>query len=480
MHNKSNSPVLKVVSVSVLTAIVIGGCAVGPNFKKPEPNMPGRYVGAAGTQAASDEMLARWWTVFNDPNLNSLIERAEMSNLDLKVAEQRVRQARAQRGVVAAGLYPNLNASADYTRTRTPKSVTGPANTRNLFTTGLDSSWEIDIFGGTRRAVEAAEAGIQIAVEDRRDTLVTLTSEVALNYVELRGFQQQIVIAHENLAAQQHTADLTRERFAGGTGFASRLDVANADAQVATTLATIPVLETSARQTIYNISVLLGQEPDALLKELSAPSQIPASVPELPAGLPSDLLRRRPDIRSAEAQIHQATANVGVAVADLFPKFNLVGNLSFSGTNTNMFNWSNRFWSIGPSVNWQLFSAGAVQSNIKVQKAIEQQFVLGYQKTVLTALQDVEDALIAYVNEQQHHKALADAVASNKQAVQLSTLLYTEGITDFLSVLDAQRSLYATQQAYTQSTANLSTDLIALYKALGGGWEMTDQAKGTK
>jgi NodT family efflux transporter outer membrane factor (OMF) lipoprotein len=294
---------------------------------------------------------------------------------------------------------------------------------------------------------------------------------VALNYVELRSFQQEIVIAQDNLTAQKHTAELTRQRF--GSGLVGALDVANADAQVGTTASLIPTLETSAQQTIYNLSVLLGLEPSALLAELSPVSQIPYTPPTLPAELPSDLLRRRPDIRRAEALIHNATALIGVATADLFPKFNLTGSAGYQSNVAmhSMINSHNAFWSIGPSIDWQIFNAGAVRANIKVQEELTKQATLAYQGTVLLALQDVEDALLAYSYEQQRHKFLEDTVVANRKAVDLSTQLYSQGQIEFLNVLDSQRSLYTAELALVLSTGTLSADMIALYKALGGGWE---------
>lgn len=457
--------------ISSLCLLILAGCTVGPNYHPQEANVPSKWSGLTSpikaTTAYTD--IVHWWTAFNDPNLTSLIERAIQSNLDLKQAEARILQARAQRGVVSSGLWPTADVTGSYSRAHTP--ATG---TSSLFQTGLDAAWELDIFGGTRRAVEAAEADILFAVEDRRDVLVTLTSEVALNYVELRGFQQEIVIARNNLQAQQHTAEVTRQKLR--VGFVGSLDVANADAQVSTTASVIPALETSAQQTIYNLSVLLGLPPASLLKELSPTSSIPTTPPEVPMGIPSELLRRRPDIRRAEAHIHSATANIGVATADLFPKFSLTGSLNFQSDQLNrLVEWKNRAWAVGPSADWQIFNAGRVSSNIKVQKALQQQSVLTYQQTVLTALQDVENALVAYAKEYERHKALVDAVAANVKAVDYSTQLYAQGQTDFLNVLNAQRSLFASQDSLVQSTRSLSTDLVALYKALGGGWDSKSQ-----
>ena len=438
------------------------GCTVGPDYKPQDANAPANWVGTKNA-ASPDTTLLEWWTEFNDVNLTSLIERAMKSNLDLRQAEERIRQARAASGVAGAGFWPTADVTGSATR-----SGTGTKKS-NLFKTGLDAAWELDIFGGTRRNIEAAEADIRASIEDRRDVLVTLVSELAINYVQLRGYQQEIIIAQNNLKAQQQSTEVVHKRYEGG--FVSALDVANADARVATTMSQIPLIETSAQQTIYNISVLLGQEPASLLEELSPASSIPLTPPEVPAGLPSDMLRRRPDIRRAEAQIHSAIAQIGVATADLFPKFNLAGDIGVSASKLGDIRWNQRSWSFGPSASWEIFNAGRVSSNIEVQKALQQQAVLTYKKAVLTAIQDVENALIAYTNEQEHHKALIDAVAANRKAVDLATQLYVEGQTDFLSVLDAQRSLYNSEDSLVQSTRNLSTDLISLYKALGGGWD---------
>jgi NodT family efflux transporter outer membrane factor (OMF) lipoprotein len=463
--------------VVVLCFSALAGCTVGPNYKPPQPRVPASWSGptvAAGNQptTVAAEDIIHWWTTFGDQSLTSLVERAVNSNLDLKQAEARILQARAARGIVTAGLWPSAAATGSFTRSHSPATTTpggsGGVN-RNLYQAGLDAAWELDMFGGVRRDVEAANADVLAALEDRQGVLVTLAAEVALNYIDLRGFQQQIVIAQDNLKAQKHSAELTRKRFQGG--FVGALDVANADAQVATTASQIPLLESSARQAIYNLSVLLGREPSALLEELSPTSIIPVAPPSVPVGVPSDLLRRRPDIRRAEAQIHSATARIGVATADLFPKVSLSGTGGLQGSQSNaLTNWNNRFWSFGPSASWQVFDAGRIGSNIELQKALKEQSFIAYQQTVLTALQDVENALIASAKEQEHRNRLMEAVAASRKAVDLATQLYTEGQTDFLNVLAAQRSLYTSEDALVQSNRNVSTNLVALYKALGGGW----------
>jgi len=344
------------------------------------------------------------------------------------------------------------------------------ADEKDLFQAGLDSSWELDLFGGTRRNVEALDADLRAAVEDRRDVLVSLAAEIGVNYLNLRGAQQELAIARRNFEAQRRTADITRKRYEAG--FVSGLDVANAEAQAAGTASQVPLLESTARQAIYSLSLLLGKEPASLLLELDDREPIPRTPPEVPVGLPSDLVRRRPDIRRAEARLHAATARIGVATADLFPKFSLTGSLTFSGESlSSLAQWSSGFYSMGPSISWPVFDAGRIRWNIELRNALQEQALLAYEKTVLTALKDVETALAAYSKEQEHLRLLEIAVENNRKAVDLATRLYVEGETDFLNVLTAQRSLFVSEEALAQSTRNLALHLIALYKALGGGWE---------
>lgn len=464
----------------VVLATCLWGCAAGPNFKPPVTTAPAAWTGITERSAmqpsvatAKPAQLAAWWRAFNDPELTKLVEEALATNLDVQVAEARLRQARAARGVVAGGLWPSVSGSSSYDRIHSPangSATVGGAGDHDLYEAGFDAVWELDIFGGLRRNVESANAVIQAAREGLRDAQVSLAAEVALNYVQLRGFQQQLVVAHENLKDQQHTAAITRQKLMAG--FVSTLDVANADAQVATTESQIPLLQVSAQQAIYALSVLLAQPPSYLLKELSTTQPLPITPPEVPIGLPSDLLRRRPDIREAEAQLHAATAQIGVATANLFPKFSLTGNI---GWQSNLLhNWltdSNRSSSFGPAMSWGIFQGGSIVANIQQQRAIRDQAYLTYRKTVLTAFQDVENALFAYDKEWVHRRALSDAVTASSKAVAVSMQLYRAGQTDFLNVLQAQATLYTSQSALVQSNSNVCQDLIALYKALGGGWE---------
>lgn len=451
---------------------------VGPNFSPPQPAVPSEWTGVANAPAGGQYVatarpvnLAQWWRQFDDPTLTALVEEALKENLDLRIAEARLRQARALQGVVIGGLWPAVFASGSYQR-----SKSGHEPGQDLYQTGLDAIWELDLFGGLRRGVESANANIRTAIENIRDVQVSLIAEVALNYIQLRGIQQEIVIAQNNLKAQRHTAEITRKRLK--VGFASALDVANAEATVATTESQSPVLEIAAQQSVYALSVLLARPPAHLLELLSPAGNLPRVPAEVPAGLPSDLLRRRPDIRASEEQLHAATAQIGVAVADLFPTFSLSGSVNWSSNLLRtLWSGSSRSFNVGPSATWPIFQGGSIVSNVRLQEALRDEAFITYQKTVLTAFQEVENALIAFAKEQQHRLALNDAVASNRKAVDLSLQLYTEGLADFLNVLDAQRSLYASEDALVQSERDIFLDLIALYKALGGGWESLPSGK---
>jgi NodT family efflux transporter outer membrane factor (OMF) lipoprotein len=466
----------------------IAGCLVGPHYKQPEENVPEHFSEQPATQSID---VARWWTTFNDPTLNNLIDRAVASNLDLRLATARVREARAQRGVVGADLWPDVNVGASYTRSRTSENAFDfkrgngasagspdfanfalPGEEHDLYQAGFDANWEIDVFGHVRRSIEAANADIAATEEGRRDTLVTLLAEVARNYVELRGFQRRLEIARENLKVQQDTLDLTNARFQGQ--LISELDVSRAEAQVATTAAQIPSLEAQRNAAAHRLGVLLGEQPGALLNELLAPTDIaiPSGPADVPAGLPSDLLRRRPDVRRAERELAAATARIGVATAELFPRFSLTGSLGLQSEDfRDLADSGSRYFSVGPSVSWPIFDAGRIRSNIQVQNARQERALVLYEQSVLSALEDVENALVNYSKEHQRRISLTRAVEANRKAVDMSKMLYDRGLTDFLDVLDAQRALFVSEDALVQSDRTISTDLVALYKALGGGWE---------
>jgi outer membrane protein, multidrug efflux system len=477
--------------IAPIAALLVASCEVGPDYKTPKDRTPAQFneIESAtrpntpsSTQPISADMqpddYQRWWSNFNDPILNSLIDRAAKGNLDLVAAEARIREARAQRGIVASGLFPQASADGSFSRARASSNVIAgsggegfiPGIASNLWQAGFDATWEIDVFGGTRRGIEAANYNIEAAVEDKRDVLVTLMSEVAVNYIQLRGAQYELAIAEKNLKSQQQTLQLTRSKAEGG--LSPYLDVAQQEAQVATTAATIPTFQASIRLNIHHLGILLGTNPGALSAELSEQAPIPVGPESVPPGVPSDLVRRRPDVRRAERQLASQTAQIGVATSDLFPQFSITGALGTEAAQfRKLFDYSSRFYSIAPGVTWDIFDAGKVQSNIDVQNALQAQALATYRKAVLQSLQDVDDALITYNREQVRRQYLREAVAANQKSVDLSTDLFEKGSSDFLSVLDAQRSLFAAEDALAQSEQTVSTDLVALYKALGGGWE---------
>jgi NodT family efflux transporter outer membrane factor (OMF) lipoprotein len=466
-------------SVIVLCAVLVTGCAVGPNYKEPQVQVPDQYGQPPATQPATQPttqpIAAAWWTNFNDPTLNQLIDDARRSNLDLRTAEARVREARAARGIISADYWPDIDATGSYSRSRASKTIGNfgqfAAGEQDLWQAGFDAAWEIDVFGRVRRGVQAADADIQAAVADRNDVLLSLLGEVARNYVELRGFQRQVAIAENNVKSQQETLELTRVRLNAGLG--TDLAVAQTEAIVAATQSQIPAFQTLAQQAIHRLSVLTGKPPAALVAELDPIKPVPAPPPDIPAGVPSELLRRRPDIRRAERQLAAATARVGVATADLFPRFTLTGSLGVESNEfDNLGDNDSIFWSIGPGVRFPIFNRGRLKSAVAVENARTEQALSQYEQTVLRSLEEVENALVAYRKEFVRRESLARAVASSQRSVQLSQQLYQRGLTDFLNVLDAQRALYQNQDLLVQSESNVSANAVALFKALGGGWDV--------
>jgi NodT family efflux transporter outer membrane factor (OMF) lipoprotein len=459
-------------AVSLIVLAMISGCMVGPDYHPPKTQAPPAWSGVTNSNAAAATRLtdhtvdlAHWWTHFQDPKLTGLVRAALRTNLDVQLAGALLREARATRGKDAGGLWPSLSASGSLTRTGT---VNG--GHQNAFAAGADAVWNLDFFGGTRRQLESDDASIRAARENIYDAQVALVSEVALDYIQVRSAQEQIAIAQTNLQSEMHTADVTRQK--GMAGFVSALDEANADAEVATTAATIPPLQTTIQQNIFALSILLDRPPADLLEDLSKPGSIPLTPPEVPVGLPSDLLRRRPDIRAAEASLHAAAAQIGVAVADFYPQFSLNGSLNYqSSLARDLFAGPNGIYSGGPQVNWPIFSGGSMVSNVRLQKAARDAAYITYQKTVLAALADVENYLVAFAREWDHRKALSDAVVKNRRALDLSQQLYQAGTTEFLTVLDAERSLLASETALALSRQAISSDLVNIYRALGGGWE---------
>jgi NodT family efflux transporter outer membrane factor (OMF) lipoprotein len=428
----------------------------------------------ASVSAQPGPSLQRWWQQFQDPELNSLIDRAVATNLDLEAANERIHAARALVGVATGGILPTVDGTGNYLRG-------GGANLQwqSTWTSTLNGAYQVDVFGGARRAIEQADANLDASLDDKRNVLVTVLGEVATDYMQLRGEQQEVKIAKESLEVDERNAKVTRDKKTLGTG--TNLDIAQADSEVASTNAALITLEASAQQTIYALSVLLALPPTALEAELSPEGKVPDPPTQIPAGLPSELLRRRPDIRQAERLIAAANAGIGVQVAQLFPQFSLTGSVGLQASRIDlMTNWKNSFWSFGPSVTWSILDAGIIRSNIDLQYANTEQAVTAYRKTILTALQNVQTVLVSYAQELHRRVALEDAVRFNQQAVRLSSERYDNGQTDFLAVLDAERTLFASQDALVLSNEAVSSDAVQLYVALGGGWEIDSPAATTQ
>jgi len=467
--------------LTLFAALLLSGCsAVGPDYQRPNIEAPRQWTEPAGLTGSQTDS---WWKTFNDPVLNKLIGDAITSNLDLKRALARIKDARALRSATIAAGLPSLAAKSNISRrlnnssSSASQSGTSSAGggfgignqSTNIFQTGFDAQWELDFFGGIRRAVEAADATLDVEVENSRDVLVTLLGEVARNYIELRANQQLIAITGKNLRAQQETWELTQIR--QQTGLSGMLEVTQAQAQAATTEAQLPNYETAAKQSIHALSVLLGKEPGSLAIRLDRQGSVPAVAAQLITNLPSELLQRRPDIRRAERQLAVANAAVGVATAELYPKINLAAFIGLQNTTITDFTPIGKSWSAASSLSMPIFNWGKLNANIDSKKTQFEQTFLTYQSTVLSAFKEVEDALIAYSKEQQRHKALAKAVAADQLAVQLANERYQKGLTAFLDVLTSQTALYQAQSLLITSESRLSGNLVALYKALGGGWQ---------
>jgi multidrug efflux system outer membrane protein len=479
------------VAFSLMAGSAMGAAwpKVGPNYHPPKTTVPDAYhqqPNAAGTN--TDAALGNWWATLNDPELTSLIDRAIKSNLDLKVASSRVLEARAARRITRADLLPTVESRDSVQRVRdgitsglfnVNKGSSGGSNLltpfeSNVFQLGFDASWEIDFFGGRRRALEAATADVASTAEARRDVLLSLLAEVARNYSELRGFQRRLEIANQNIALQQDSLHLTRVRADAGLG--TQFDVERQTAQLESTRALVPSLEAAEIQTSHRLGVLLGEEPGALLDELTQKKPLPTVPPNVPVGLPADLLKRRPDIREAEARVAAETARVGVARADLFPKILLNGSAGRQASEpAGLTLGAGNFFAIGPAITLPIFTGGKIRANIEAQKQRLDQALTQYRSTVLRSLEETENSLVAYGREKDRRARLMASVEASRQATMLADELYSRGLSDFLSVLDAQRQQLAAEEDLAQSDTAVVSDLVALFKALGGGWESVPQ-----
>jgi NodT family efflux transporter outer membrane factor (OMF) lipoprotein len=456
-----------------LVVIILTGCAlVGPNYVPPKASVSkdwhAQLKGGLTAQEMNPQTLAAWWSTLGDPALSRLIERAVSGNLDLKKSGARIREARARRGIAKAGLFPTLDASGSVVRSRSSED-TGTGTTSSLYAVGMDAAWELDIFGGVRRSVEAADADLGASQEGLRDVLVSLLAEVALNYMDVRTYQARLAVAEENLAAQSETYQLTLWRFEAG--LSDLLVVEQARYNLENTRSQIPTLRTGSEQGMNRIAVLLGEQPGTVHTELEQYKPRPFIPLQVAIGVPAEVLRQRPDVRQAERELAAQTARIGVATADLYPKFKLSGSIGLEAFSFgNLVSYGSRTLSGGPSATWRIFDAGAIRQNIELQSALQEQYLIAYEASVLNALQEVENALVAYAEEQNRRQSLTETTLAAQRAAELARYKYQTGLADFNNVLDAQRSLLSFQDQLAQSDGTVTSNLVRLYKALGGGW----------
>lgn len=459
--------------LAMVSALLLAACAVGPDYRRPEVATPDNFVGVDATQFSTADVEREFWKGFNDEQLNELIERALSANHDIRIASARLREARALRGESRLDLAPTVQGSAGYTKGRASDRQLGPLQNvdreQDYYDSGFDAFWELDFFGRVRRGVEASTAQLQSAEANVYATQVSVTAEVARNYFELRGAQQQLAVARRNADNQGETVRITTARLDAGRG--TQLDSSRAQAQLSATLATIPDLEAAVTRGMLRLGVITGQAPEALLPQLSAARPLPTLPVAQDIGTPELLLRRRPDIRVAERNLAAATAQIGVAVGDLFPRITFLGRWGFDAVNSSdLGNTGTETYSFGPSISWAAFDLGRVRQRIRQREAATDGALARYEQTVLQALEETDASLTAYskaIVKQQHLQVSADA---SLEAARLARARYESGVADFLQVLDAERTALAAEDQLARSETQTATALLATYKALGGGF----------
>jgi NodT family efflux transporter outer membrane factor (OMF) lipoprotein len=473
---------------AALGAVILTACKVGPDFTSPKEPVPDHYAGSVDAEATAADPQSFWWQEFHDPELDRLEARTVAGNLDLKAAFLRIVEARNQAQQARAQGLPSLNGTASYNRDQLGLAgilksqhltATSPAEQGlvgslekpvNIYQLGFDASWELDLFGKVRRAVEAADANSQAAYEARNDLLVSLRAEVAQTYFQLRAAQMLRKITADQIAAQQQVLELTQSRHLHG--LAGEADVDSASAQLSTLQAALPPYEQTIAISRHALAVLSGQTPEALDAEFGDSGELPALPQSVPVGLPSTLARRRPDIRESEAALHGATAEVGVSVASLFPDISLSGTAGLRNLSAGyLFDWDSKFYTFGPSVSVPIFHGGALVANVRLSRAQAAEATLQYRKTVLGALQEVEDGLSNLRDDALRSAALQDSVAANERALAVEVDAYQHGLITYISVLTVQIQTVQAQSQFAQAVLAQSTDLVKLYKALGGGWQ---------
>jgi NodT family efflux transporter outer membrane factor (OMF) lipoprotein len=466
--------------VGVLLVAALG-CTVGPDYEPPplEQEVPDAWKSAAAEEVEKQgSPLETWWTTLNDPKLVELIHEARLENLSLQTAAARVEEARARLGIATGRYYPDVVLDAAYSRqdlSENSSFVVPPGGFEpfDLYNIGVGFNWEIDVFGRLRRGAESARAGLEASIEDYRDVMVILMADVAANYIEVRTLQQRIKYGNANVEAQAGSLQLTQDRF--DAGLSPLTDVTQAEYNLANSQAGIPSLEARLQAAVNRLAVLLGKPPGAVDDLLTGEYDIPVPDEGVTLGIPADLLRRRPDIRAAERQLASQTALIGVAKADLYPTFSLAGILALESLDSgDLFDSGSTTWSLVPGLRWNIFTAGKIRNNIRVQEAITQQLLFTYERSVLFALDEVESTMVAYEREKERRDRLYEAVDASNRTVELVRTQYMSGLTDFLNLLDAQRTLATQQDSWAESEGLVVQNLITLNRALGGGWGPPD------
>ena len=474
----------------LLAPVLIAGCAVGPNYQPAAVPLDAGFIGAGASAVnatAPGADIARFWRGFDDAVLAALVERALLANGDVRIAQARLRESRALLQGAQAALLPEVDASADAGRSLQPEylfpGTSRSQRTGNLFDAGFTASWELDFFGRNRRASQSAAAQVDAASAGIGAAWTAIAAEVARNYLELRGLQQRQTVAEDSIANQRRTLRLTEARLEYGRG--TRLDVSRAKSLLGSTEASLPALQAAVDRSAYRLATLTAQPPRAVLAQLaSAAPRLPAlpvtDLAALPIGTPEQLLRRRPDLVQAERRLAAATADIGVATADLFPRISLTGLIGLAGTRIgSLGEGGTQQYSFGAGLTWPLLDFGRVRSRISASEARAEQALASYEQTVATALEETEGALSLFTRNAQQSERLDDAARSAEDAARLARLRFDAGSVDFLVVLDAQRQTLQARDALVQSQVGQATALVAVYRALGGGWPATGAANGT-
>jgi NodT family efflux transporter outer membrane factor (OMF) lipoprotein len=464
--------------------VLSGGCtALGPDFVKPEVAEEKTWLDQNVEITSTSPDQAAWWEIFNDPVLDVLVDKAYQQNLPLQIAGLRIFEARAQLGIAVGLQYPQTqtaggSASAVGLSENSPNfSPAADSNFKN-YQAGFDAAWELDFWGRFRRGIESADANLSASIADYDNALVSLTAEVARVYVNIRSLEERLKIANDNIELQKKSLQIANVRFRNGA--TTELDVQQAKTNLADTEAQVPILTRRLRQEKNALSILMGMPPAELTGILGGPGTIPAAPEQVAAGIPAELLRRRPDVRQAELQAASQSALIGVAETDLYPRFSLFGSIGFQTSDTGNSSASDLFdsdslgYSVGPAFSWKILNYGRLRNNVRVQDARYQQTIVNYQNTVLTAYQEVEDAMVGLVQSREESGIRAEGAHAAKRSTEISNIQYREGAVDFQRVIDSERALVATEDLWILARSDISLNIIAMYKALGGGWELRE------